>query len=91
MATCSREIHGQGSLVSYSAWGHKESDMTEHTGMHAKSNDRCLHKGKGSFEKKKQLEGSNMNTEAETGVMLLQVKEYTWTHQKLEEIGRILP
>jgi len=63
MATCSREIHGQGSLVSYSAWGHKESDMTEHTGMHAKSNDRCLHKGKGSFEKKKQLEGSNMNTQ----------------------------
>ena len=23
------EIHGQRSLVSYSPWGHKESDMTE--------------------------------------------------------------
>ena len=25
------EIHGQRSLVGYSPWGHKESDMTEHT------------------------------------------------------------
>jgi len=24
-----REFHGQMSLVSYSPWGHKESDMTE--------------------------------------------------------------
>ena len=23
------EFHGQGSLVGYSSWGHKESDMTE--------------------------------------------------------------
>ena len=44
-----------------------------------------------SLEKKKQVEGSNVNTEAETGVMLLQVREHTWTHQKLEEAGRILP
>ena len=26
--------HGQRSLVGYSSWGHKESDMTEHTGTH---------------------------------------------------------
>ena len=44
-----------------------------------------------SLEKKKQVEGSNVNIEAETGVMLLQVREHTWTHQKLEEAGRILP
>jgi hypothetical protein len=25
------ECHGQWSLVSYSLWSHKESDMTEHT------------------------------------------------------------
>ena len=25
------EFHGQRSLVGYSLWGHKESDMTEHT------------------------------------------------------------
>ena len=25
------ESHGQRSLVGYSPWGHKESDMTEHT------------------------------------------------------------
>ena len=28
------EVHGQRSLVSYSPWGHKESDMTEHTCIH---------------------------------------------------------
>ena len=26
--------HGQGSLVEYSTWGHKESDMNEHTQTH---------------------------------------------------------
>ena len=28
------EFHGQRSLAGYSPWGCKESDMTEHTGMH---------------------------------------------------------
>ena len=28
------KVHGQRSLVSYSPWGHKESDMTEHTNTH---------------------------------------------------------
>ena len=27
--------HGQRSLVGYSPWGHKDSDMTEHTHTHA--------------------------------------------------------
>ena len=27
------EFHGQRSLAGYSPWGHKESDMTEHTCM----------------------------------------------------------
>ena len=35
MATCSSilagEFHGQRSLVDYSPWGRKESDVTEHT------------------------------------------------------------
>ena len=26
------KFHGQRSLASYSPWGHKESDVTEHTG-----------------------------------------------------------
>ena len=30
-----KKRHGQRSLVGYSSWGHKESDMTEHTGTHA--------------------------------------------------------
>ena len=29
------EFHGQRSLVGYSPWGHKESDMTEHTEQHS--------------------------------------------------------
>ena len=28
------ESHGQRSLVGYSPWGHKESDMTERQGTH---------------------------------------------------------
>ena len=28
------ESHGQGSLVGYSPWAHKESDNTEHTHIH---------------------------------------------------------
>ena len=28
------KFHGQGSLVNYSPRGHKEFDMTEHTGVH---------------------------------------------------------
>ena len=35
--------------------------MTEHTGTHAKSSDRCLHERKESLQKK-QVEGSNVNT-----------------------------
>ena len=33
------ELHGQGSLMSYSPWGHKESDMSEHvfTALHLPS------------------------------------------------------
>ena len=27
---CPAEVHGQRSLMSYSSWGRKESDMTEH-------------------------------------------------------------
>ena len=35
----SRESHGQRSLASYSPWGHKESDMSEHvfTALHLPS------------------------------------------------------
>ena len=29
-----REAHGQSSLVGYSPWGHKESDMTERLSTH---------------------------------------------------------
>ena len=29
------KFHGQRSLVGYSPWGHKESDMTEHTEQHS--------------------------------------------------------
>ena len=28
--SCLRKSHGQRSLASYSPWGHKESDITEH-------------------------------------------------------------
>ena len=28
------ESHGQRSLAGYSPWGHKESDMTEHSQIH---------------------------------------------------------
>ena len=28
------KFHGQRSLAGYSPWGHKESDMTEHTHIH---------------------------------------------------------
>ena len=28
------ESHGQRSLASYRPWGHKDSDMTEHTNIH---------------------------------------------------------
>ena len=29
------KFHGQRSLVGYSSWGHKESDMTEHSEQHS--------------------------------------------------------
>ena len=29
--SCLENSHGQKSLAGYSPWGHKESDMTEHT------------------------------------------------------------
>ena len=34
----SREVHGQKSLVGYSPWGRKESDMTEQLHFHFHSN-----------------------------------------------------
>ena len=45
------ESHGRGSLVSYSVWGHKESDMTEHahvcvhthTHTYARITCTCMH------------------------------------------------
>ena len=33
--SCLKNPHGQRSLVGYSLWGHKESEVTEHTHMHS--------------------------------------------------------
>ena len=38
------KFHGQRSLAGYSPWGHKESDMTEHTGLlHLYCEYTCIH------------------------------------------------
>ena len=39
------EFHGQRSLVGYSPWGHKESDVTErlNTSLRASAKGYCLH------------------------------------------------
>ena len=38
-----KKSHGQRSLVSYSPWSHKESDVTEHTAQHTASENRVKH------------------------------------------------
>ena len=37
------EFHGQRSLAGYSPWGHKESDMTEHTSTQSRTNVAWFH------------------------------------------------
>ena len=38
-----RKFHGQRSLVGYSAWGHKELDVTEHSHTHTHTHTQMLY------------------------------------------------
>ena len=59
------ESHGRRSLVGYSPWGHKESDMTEQLHFHFHSSGHRTGKGQFSFQSQRKAMPKNAQTTAQ--------------------------